>query len=382
MKKKTADILFILALCGMLAVCFAGIRRSQRTSFYENRTLAPAPAVTASAVWDGSFGEDLEAFLTDRAPWRLTMLKARTAADLALRRPVVNDIVVTKDLLLPFYDFDRDADEKALLDAAQKKIDRLERLSKKTESCGGTFLFVTLPTQTFYYANEYPSYLNDLSRYHNTLLPYYHASLSEKNISYLDMGLIAGQEGYPAMYSSRTDHHYSMEGALSVWKHIVETLQKQGADISFDEKYTLETLPNPYLGSRNRKLLGLRYNDEKLQRVRFEDPVSFERFNNGRQTDPILYKILPSRTDPVDYSYYMGGDIGEVVLKTHRPDKPKVLIFGESFVNAIETFAYVSCDEFRSIDLRHYKEMTLKKYIELYKPDIVIGLTDYSMMDQ
>ena len=49
-----------------------------------------------------------------------------------------------------------------------------------------------------------------------------------------------------------------------------------------------------------------------------------------------------------------------------------MLIFGDSFSNALETLLYTSFDETRILDLRHYKEKSLKDYITDYQPDIVL----------
>ena len=75
------------------------------------------------------------------------------------------------------------------------------------------------------------------------------------------------------------------------------------------------------------------------------------------------------------YSLYMGGDVGETVIETGRPDLPSILIYGDSFTNPVECLAYYSFDEMRSIDLRHYKDMTLA-----YQPDIVVGIRDYEAL--
>ena len=68
----------------------------------------------------------------------------------------------------------------------------------------------------------------------------------------------------------------------------------------------------------------------------------------------------------------MGGDYGETVLETHRPELPKLLIFGDSFTNALETLLYASFDETRSMDLRHYHGGSLRDYIADYRPDVVL----------
>ena len=83
--------------------------------------------------------------------------------------------------------------------------------------------------------------------------------------------------------------------------------------------------------------------------------------------------MLPTAEDlPTTYNLYMGGDYGETILETNRPELPDVLVFGDSFTNALETLLYNSFDEMRSLDLRHYTDKTLRDYITDYQPDIVI----------
>lgn len=78
----------------------------------------------------------------------------------------------------------------------------------------------------------------------------------------------------------------------------------------------------------------------------------------------------------------MGGDIGETVIRTGRDDLPSILVFGDSFTNPLEGLLYASCDEFRSLDFRHYDAMTLYEYIDLYQPDIVIAVRDNMSYNQ
>ena len=84
-------------------------------SFYENRDLAQAPVLTAESVWEGSFGKDFESWLCDHSPQRDCVLKLKTAADISIfHRPVVNDIVVKDDILLPFNSYKTASTDKQL----------------------------------------------------------------------------------------------------------------------------------------------------------------------------------------------------------------------------------------------------------------------------
>lgn len=79
----------------------------------------------------------------------------------------------------------------------------------------------------------------------------------------------------------------------------------------------------------------------------------------------------------VTYSLYMGGDYANTVIDTGREELPSILIYGDSFTNAVECIAYLSFDEMHSLDLRYYKEMSLDEYIQTVQPDIVVCIRDY-----
>ena len=72
----------------------------------------------------------------------------------------------------------------------------------------------------------------------------------------------------------------------------------------------------------------------------------------------------------------MGGDIGETIVKTNRPELPKILIVGDSFTNALEPLAIFDFDEMRSLDYRHFDGAALSDYIRAYRPDYVLLLRD------
>ena len=73
----------------------------------------------------------------------------------------------------------------------------------------------------------------------------------------------------------------------------------------------------------------------------------------------------------------MGGDIGLTEIDTGREELPSILIYGDSFTNAVECIAYYSFDKMYSIDQRHYTESTLEEFIAQHQPEIVVCIKDY-----
>ena len=98
--------------------------------------------------------------------------------------------------------------------------------------------------------------------------------------------------------------------------------------------------------------------------------------DNGRSVPASVIRLPEPLSGGVGYGAYMGGDIAETVIATNRSELPDILLFGDSFTNAVETFLYTSFDETRSLDLRHYAGMALTEYVRLYRPDIVVCLRD------
>ena len=164
------------------------------------------------------------------------------------------------------------------------------------------------------------------------------------------------------------------------YRAIVERLQADGLAIPLleEEDWEYTTLPNPFLGSRNRKLYALWETHDRLTYAVPREEIPFTRMDNGQEVEPTVLRLPEKDTAPVEYLVYMGGDKGETILRTDRPELPKVLIFGDSFTNALETLLYPSFDEMRSLDLRHYNAKTLWEYIEEYQPDIVLDIRDDS----
>ena len=207
--------------------------------------------------------------------------------------------------------------------------------------------------------------------------------MEARGIAYVDMGEIFDAEGHLPEFSSKVDNHYGLRGAYVTYRAAAERLAADGCALHVPEEgtdVTFSALPNPYMGSRTRKLLGLRGSDEKLLTASFAEDIPFTRFDNGAAAEATVYALPGSDAEPLTYGLYMGGDIAETVIRTDRPELPNALIFGDSFTNPVECLAYYSFNELRSVDLRHYTVQSLSDYIAAYQPDVVLCVRDYQAL--
>lgn len=241
---------------------------------------------------------------------------------------VVNDIVVTDDALLEqLYTMPDTADDIARK-AADVAADNAA-LRDQIEAYGGHYCYIAVPCQYAYYEDEYPSYLENRSAYTAAELAALNSAMDAQGITHVDMGPIFDSLGHLPAFSSKVDNHYGLRGAYETYRAAVQALNDAyGLALSFPEEgadVTFSALPNPYMGSRTRKLLGLRGNDEKLLTAAFREDIPFTRFDNGGEVAATVYTLPATDTEPLTYELYMGGDHRRDVhphgplLAPHRP---------------------------------------------------------------
>lgn len=395
--KKISEILMVCVFAVFIAAAMAVTvtNKDEVYSYYENRLYAEMLEVSAENVIEGDFFNRLESFLCDHAAGRQALLKAKTYADVyLLRRPVVNEVVVKENVLLPFNAYER-VDVEQIARQAEAMASQHAKLRDVVEGYGGSYFYAAVPCQYVCYEDDYPFYLNSRAEFTSAEISSLTEAMERYDLSVIDMLPVfesdadenpasegGGAEG-ELIYSSKVDNHYGLQGAYLTY---AELIRRINSETSYDLRYPqgeeikFSQVEEPYLGSRQRKLMGIVPLEEHLYRAQFREEIPFTRTDNGAPVAAEVYSDAAFENGSVTYSLYMGGDIAETVIDTNRPELPSVLIYGDSFTNAVEVLAYYSFDEMRSVDLRHYDEMSLAQYVEKYRPDIVVCIRDYESL--
>jgi len=361
------------------------VKPKDLTSYFENRTLAKMPETDIHALAQNNYFLGWEKYLADHVAGRQTLLRIATTIDLnVIKRPVVNDVVVLDGLYLRNNEFGA-ADEAQIREQSKVMAEEMAALDGIIGSYGGAFYYVAIPTHYIWYDDEYPWYLNSRKDQTELSLEAFISDMSDKGVELIlpFLGLTPENtcDGDP-LYST-SDHHFTFYGAYKTYRAIIEKINSDGKYIlplmdTGDFEYF--TLPNPYMGSRMRNLMNIPRVTEHATIAVLNEDIPFTRTDNGRLfTNPFVYYLPNTTWSIVDYGIYMGGDYAETIIDTGR-DLPSILLFGESFTNAVECILYYSCGEMRSVDLRYFNEMPMSEYVEMYKPDIVICMRGYSAM--
>ena len=334
----------------------------------ENRPLAEAPVLSAENVMDGTYFSGWEKYLSDHIYMRDDWLIAHTRYQLLSGHKVVRDVVITDSVLLPYVAYDAPNVWAEAL--AEEMADKYAALAEYTADYGGGFLYVNVPEQCSILRELYPAGMYNGGLKYDSENEAFRAAMENRGVNYLDMRDVFVASGNALRFYMATDHHYNMRGAFETYLAICDFLNLTPA--AGAEFHTLE---NTFYGSRGRKIFNQTPFNDKLEYITFDPAVTFTRFDYGNPGAPVVYSLPASPEDIVAYTLYMGGDVAQTVIETGRPELPNVLIFGDSFTNALETVLYASCNTMVSLDLRHYTE-SLYEYLEAFKPDVVICLRD------
>lgn len=384
--KRISNLLITICFCVFVSVIMVRtiVRDKPEYSYYENRNLAKKPEYTVEGAVDGSYFSGIETYLQENSALRNVFLRMNTFLDLhVLNRVVVNDIVVTDQVLLPFLEYE--AINQAQIEAdAELVACNLERHAQQCEAYGGKFYYVAVPCQYVLFEDAYPSYLNNRADYTEQSAQALFHRLEQANVQYIDMLDVFEQNDSLEQVASKVDNHFAMQGAYETYRTILERVNadtERNLEILEDGEYTMTEVSNHYLGSRTRKLFDLWPSEEKLTTITGSEEPSYVRYDWGSEVsnhNP-LYAI-PEAGQNVLYGMYMGGDISCTRIDTNRPELPSILVYGDSFTNPVECILWQSFNCMDSLDFRYYSTMTLDEYIELYQPDIVICIRDYEAM--
>jgi len=383
--QKLGSILFISAFLvfiflGMLVTI---VKPKEQISYYEKRALAQAPELSVSAMMQSDYSYRWEQFFNDHAAARATLVRLGSYIDLnIIGRPVVNEVVPANGVYLGFNEYEAVVPGR-ISEQSKAMVNELAALDGLVSSYGGLFYYVTVPAHYAWYADRYPWYMNNREEYTRLSLEAFKSDMSAAGLNLIEMGEILGRVDQPPELFSASDHHFTLRGAYETYLEIVAVINREGKyslPLYSEEDLLFTKLENPFLGSRMRKILGVPGLSERIEIAVPKENIPFTRTDVGKPREtPSVYSLPYNQWDVIDYGVYMGGDIPETVIDTGR-DLPSVLIYGDSSTNAVECLMYLSSGVFRSVDLRYYNDMPLSEYVEMYKPDIVIGIRGYEVL--
>lgn len=182
-------------------------------------------------------------------------------------------------------------------------------------------------------------------------------------------------------YYFKSDNHWNAKGAYTGYNDIINMIKK---DFKIDEPRRINkeiTYDYEFHGNISSQIGQLgesdHISDYELEGVgEYKLYVNGEPFNLNEVKEK--YRLYGNNTQYSDYDYYFGDNYYERVFYFNQNDKPNILIFGDSFMNAIQEWVASHFNKTVLIDLRAKDDsFSLDNYIEKYDIDIILVMLPY-----
>lgn len=336
---KISGLFFALFILIIGTVSF--VTEDTHFSENENRVLAQIPRLDFDNILSGRFSKKFEKYSTDQMPWRTLWVEMKSRSDLMLGKREINEVFrgsegflfekpLTPDLL--------SIDEKTLaINAFASRYKTIKTYFVLVPNASD-ILIQHLPenapfiNQKDYIDSFYSALNNSVSKINA------HEALSETSDS--------------TMFY-RTDHHWTTDGAYSVFKKLAQAMNLDTSDedykklcVSHDFYGTLASKTGYYKG----------YGDTITVYVpNSQDNQYVVNYVEEKSKSPSLYDT--SKLDTKNkYEIFMRGNHPLVKIRTTAKNERSLLIIKDSYANCFIPFLTAHFSRITVVDPRYYYE--------------------------
>ncbi len=302
----------------------------------ENRALERLPQISGESVASGEYTKRLGRYFADQFPFRDGFVSAKARFELMLAKKENNGVIKAGDILIP-----TNRNEKSKL---KENIECIDNFAKRVKAQ----VFVAALPRT---VDVYQEYLPKSYPIENEqrLWQEYREHLSSAELEQIDVY----EELCEQNLYYRTDHHFTTEGAYSVYCAIA----KQFGIKAFSEDYfKKETVCRDFCGTSMRTSGFYNVKRDEITLYRYSGDTDYV-IKSGEENIPLYdFKMLEA-TDK--YALFLGGNHSEVEIKKPNSTREKLLVIRDSFADSIAPFLALHYD-LVYVDLRYYNESVSK----------------------
>lgn len=328
------------ALIVLLIFLFNVLSPAVSFSELENRYLQNFPKFSFSSLFNGSYAEDIEAYVNDHFTGRNLLVKLKAGMEFLTGKNENNGVYVCDDeyLIEKIADFDKKTVDKNL--KAIKTLDELDRY-KITVS--------VIPTSFEIMKDILPksAYKDTIPKLNNYIEEYL-SKTDVKNVNVTDI-LSKYKDNY-LFY--RTDHHPTSNGAYVIYNGLSDAL---GYTPLSTEDFKIYDVTREFLGTTYSKALKSVTPDIITEYKPLETPRFYVEFPyENKKTESMYFPEHLVRKDK--YSYFLDGNHALTVIKTPTKNGKNLAVLRDSFANCTVPMIANHFEEVHMIDLRYYND--------------------------
>lgn len=344
-KKRKSDFLFVALFCGFVFVFSALfiILPKKKVSELEKKTLAAPPKATPSAVLNGKFSEEAEAYLSDHFPARRFFIGVNAKFDLYSGRNGVNGVYKGKDGYLINAPVKPNGKNTA---ANTARINAFAKLIKPVPVD-----LTVVPSTGYIYGDKLP--LNHRTFRDAEILRTVEDGLSD-DVRYIDLLKPFESLGKSYRLFYKTDHHYTSRGAYETYKIYCGAI---GVEPLPESEYTIERRDGFYGTVYSRAALWSEKPDViEVWRPPFDGDVTVEIYDGAKATEHTGMFFTEQLNGADKYSVFLNGNHGLVKISNPGAGERSLLIVKDSFAHCAAPFLSGNFGKIIMVDPRYYKQ--------------------------
>ena len=330
----------------------------------ENSYLQKMPEISAKTIFNRTYMNDLEKYISDHFAGRIGWIKARTVLETSLGKKERNGIYILENRLvekIPEPDYA----------SVDKGIAAINKFAEKNDV--PVFVMI-VPTSAEIYSDELPENAPNADQYEFISYVYDNLSSSVSSIG-VYRTMMSNRDDY--IYY-RTDHHWTTKGAYLAY---AAAGKKMGYTPVPEELYDIEHAGIDFIGTFYSKTLYDGVEKDILDFYHFSEGSSVTEVavttNYGEE--PAIYNSMYFREYlgvKDKYSSFLGTNKPLITIKAEN-DGGKLLVIKDSYAHCYVPFLTQHYSEITMADMR-YINVSLKQIVDPEEYDQVLILYNAS----
>lgn len=335
MKRGYIRFITVFLLLGVMIWMFVAPDRS--FSDRENRYLAKATKPTWSTVFDGSFMDEWETYLSDQFPLRDWCMTLRSNAVSLLGQKKINGAFLAADSYLIPQDDAVDADK------LDEKIASINAFAKRYPDLKVNVLLA--PGASFVYEKKLPAGIKSTQ---GETMDYVISALSTK-VGFVDVRENLLQNAEEQLYF-RNDHHWTVRGAFAAFEKYMAT---QKVAVSAKD-FSYMTVAEEFFGTQASNSGIYKKGDvvEICAPKDSEGTYTVLFVNEEKKVSSLFDESKVTEKDK--YLVFMGGNYAQTIINTRANNGKRLLIIKDSYANCMIPMFTPYYEQIVVIDPRYF----------------------------